>query len=196
MGRGADVVVLTTTRYLRSRLRRRTTVRLTVDDPATSLGRTVPVLTPGQTAPDFTLPAADGSSVTLSDLRGQKVIVYFYSQAGTLGCTRQACDFRDSMASFEGAGYRVLGISPDSVKELAAFTETENLGFTLLADPEHVVMEPWGAWGLKKLYGREVTGTIRGTVVIDENGVVTHALTNVKATGHVARLRKLLGLDA
>lgn len=155
----------------------------------------MPVLTPGQTAPDFTLPAADGSSVTLSDLRGGKVIVYFYSQAGTLGCTRQACDFRDSMASFEDAGYRVLGISPDRVEKLAEFTEKEDLGFTLLADPGHTVMEPWGAWGAKLLYGREVTGTIRGTVVIDEAGVVTHALTNIKATGHVARLRRLLGLD-
>lgn len=156
----------------------------------------MPVLTPGQTAPDFTLPAADGTTVTLSDLRGHKVVVYFYAEAGTLGCTRQACDFRDSMASFEAAGYRVLGISPDSVEKLARFTEKEQLGFTLLADPEHTVMEPWGAWGLKKLYGREVTGTIRGTVVLDESGVVTHALTNIKATGHVVRLRKTLGLDA
>lgn len=156
----------------------------------------MPVLTPGQTAPDFTLPAADGSTVTLSDLRGHKVIVYFYAEAGTLGCTRQACDFRDTMASFEAAGYRVLGISPDSVEKLARFTEKEQLGFTLLADPEHTVMEPWGAWGAKKLYGREVTGTIRGTVVLDESGVVTHALTNIKATGHVGRLRKTLGLDA
>lgn len=156
----------------------------------------MPVLTPGQTAPDFTLPAADGTTVTLSDLRGHKVIVYFYAEAGTLGCTRQACDFRDSLASFEAAGYRVLGISPDSVEKLARFTEKEQLGFTLLADPEHTVMEPWGAWGPKKLYGREVTGTIRGTVVLDESGVVTHALTNIKATGHVGRLRKTLGLDA
>lgn len=156
----------------------------------------MPVLTPGQTAPDFTLPAADGTTVTLSDLRGRKVIVYFYAEAGTLGCTRQACDFRDSMASFEAAGYRVLGISPDTVEKLARFTEKEQLGFTLLADPEHTVMEPWGAWGLKQLYGREVTGTIRGTVVLDEAGVVTHALTNIKATGHVGRLRKILGLDA
>lgn len=156
----------------------------------------MPVLTPGQTAPDFTLPAADGTTVTLSDLRGHKVIVYFYAEAGTLGCTRQACDFRDSMASFEAAGYRVLGISPDSIEKLARFTEKEQLGFTLLADPEHTVMEPWGAWGPKKLYGRDVTGTIRGTVVLDEQGVVTHALTNIKATGHVGRLRKILGLDA
>lgn len=155
----------------------------------------MPVLTPGQNAPDFTLHAADGTTVTLSDLRGHKVIVYFYSQAGTLGCTRQACDFRDSLASLEGAGYRVLGISPDTVEKLAQFSEKENLGFTLLADPEHTVMEPWGAWGAKKLYGRDVTGTIRGTVVLDEEGVVTHALTNIKATGHVARLRRLLAID-
>ena len=156
----------------------------------------MPVLTPGQTAPDFTLPAADGSTVTLSDLRGHKVVVYFYAEAGTLGCSRQACDFRDSMASFESAGFRVLGISPDTVEKLARFTEKESLGFTLLSDPEHEVMAPWGAWGLKQLYGREVTGTIRGTVVLDEEGVVAHALTNIKATGHVGRLRKILGLDA
>jgi len=154
----------------------------------------VPQLEPGQAAPDFTLTAADGSPVTLSDHRGRKVIVYFYPAAMTPGCTKQACDFRDSLAPLQAAGYVVLGVSPDKPAKLAAFVERDALTFPLLADPDHAVLEAWGAWGEKSLYGRTVTGVIRSTVVVDEDGVVRLARYNVKATGHVASLRKALGV--
>ena len=149
---------------------------------------------PGQAAPDFTLTAADGSPVTLSDHRGRKVIVYFYPAAMTPGCTKQACDFRDSLAPLQAAGYVVLGVSPDKPAKLAAFVERDALTFPLLSDPDHAVLEAWGAWGEKSLYGRTVTGVIRSTVVVDEDGVVRLARYNVKATGHVASLRKALGV--
>ncbi len=149
----------------------------------------------GDTAPDFTLPDSDGRPVTLLELRGHDVVVYFYPRAGTPGCTRQACDFRDSLASLGSAGYQVLGISPDPVATLAAFAAAENLTYPLLSDPDHTVMERWGAWGEKTLYGRTTVGVIRSTVVIDAAGVVTLARYNVKATGHVARLRRELGID-
>jgi len=152
----------------------------------------VPQLEPGQPAPDFTLTAADGSSVSLSDLRGRKVIVYFYPAAMTPGCTKQACDFRDSLASLQAAGYAVVGVSPDKPAKLARFVERDALTFPLLSDPDHAVLEAWGAWGEKSLYGRKVTGVIRSTVVLDEDGVVQLARYNVKATGHVASLRKAL----
>lgn len=155
----------------------------------------MPRLTVGQTAPDFTLPTADGGSITLSDLRGQHVIVYFYPAAGTPGCTTQACDFRDSLASLQGAGYRVVGVSPDGVDKLAAFTAEEALTFPLASDTERGVLEAWGAWGEKMLYGKTVTGVIRSTVVVDPDGTVELAQYNVKATGHVAKLRRNLGLD-
>lgn len=155
----------------------------------------MPRLTVGQTAPDFTLPTADGGSITLSDLRGQHVIVYFYPAAGTPGCTTQACDFRDSLASLQGAGYRVVGVSPDGVDKLAAFTADEALTFPLASDTERGVLEAWGAWGEKMLYGKTVTGVIRSTVVVDPEGTVELAQYNVKATGHVAKLRRDLGLD-
>lgn len=155
----------------------------------------MPRLAVGETAPDFTLPTADGGSITLSDLRGQRVIVYFYPAAGTPGCTTQACDFRDSLASLQGAGYRVVGVSPDSVDKLAAFTEAEALTFPLASDTERGVLAAWGAWGEKMLYGKTVTGVIRSTVVIDPAGTVELAQYNVKATGHVAKLRRDLGLD-
>lgn len=147
----------------------------------------------GDAAPDFTLTAADGSTVSLADYRGQKVIVYFYPKASTPGCTTQACDFRDSLASLQGAGYQVLGVSPDPVSALSRFTESEGLTFPLLSDEDHAVAESYGAWGEKKNYGRVSEGLIRSTVVIDEDGKVQLTQYNVKATGHVARLREKLG---
>jgi peroxiredoxin Q/BCP len=155
----------------------------------------MPRLAAGDTAPDFTLPTADGGSMTLSDLRGEHVVVYFYPAAGTPGCTKQACDFRDSLASLQGRGYRVVGVSPDPVAKLAAFAEAEALTFPLASDPDKVVLEAWGAWGEKTLYGKAVTGVIRSTVVVDPEGVVQLARYNVKATGHVAKLRRDLGID-
>ncbi|OLT54324.1 thioredoxin-dependent thiol peroxidase [Cellulosimicrobium sp. CUA-896] len=149
----------------------------------------------GDTAPDFTLPAADGSTVTLSDLRGQRVVVYFYPAAGTPGCTTQACDFRDSLASLQGAGYTVVGVSPDPVEKLAAFAEAEQLTFPLVSDGEKKVLEAYGAWGEKKNYGRTVVGVVRSTVVVDAEGTVELAQYNVRATGHVAKLRRDLGID-
>lgn len=149
----------------------------------------------GQEAPDFTLPTADGSSVTLSDYRGQRVVVYFYPAAMTPGCTTQACDFRDSLPALQSAGVQVIGVSPDIPEKLAAFAEKEGLNFPLAGDPEKTVLTAWGAFGEKKNYGRVIQGVIRSTVVVDAEGKVEHALYNVKATGHVARLRKTLGLD-
>ncbi len=155
----------------------------------------MPRLAAGDTAPDFTLPTADGGSVTLSDLRGEHVVVYFYPAAGTPGCTTQACDFRDSLASLQSHGYRVIGVSPDGVEALARFAEAEALTFPLASDPDRQVLEAWGAWGEKTLYGKTVTGVIRSTVVVDPQGVVELARYNVKATGHVAKLRRDLGID-
>ncbi|UAL29054.1 thioredoxin-dependent thiol peroxidase [Nocardioides rotundus] len=152
-------------------------------------------LVPGDTAPDFTLPTDDGGTVTLSDLRGRKVIVYFYPAAMTPGCTKQACDFTDSLDSLKGAGYEVLGISPDSPEKLARFRERDQLTITLLSDPDKAVMRAWGAFGEKKLYGKLVEGVIRSTVVVGEDGTVELAQYNVKATGHVAKLRRDLRLD-
>jgi peroxiredoxin Q/BCP len=152
-------------------------------------------LSPGDTAPDFTLPTDDGREVTLSDLRGRKVIVYFYPAAMTPGCTKQACDFSDSLESLTGAGYEVLGISPDSPEKLAKFRERDALTITLLSDRERSVMTTWGAFGEKKLYGKVVEGVIRSTFVVDEDGAISHAWYNVKASGHVAKLRRDLGLD-
>jgi thioredoxin-dependent peroxiredoxin len=156
----------------------------------------MPRLSVGHTAPDFTLPTADGGSLTLSELRGDHVVVYFYPAAGTPGCTKQACDFRDSLASLQAHGYRVLGVSPDSPAKLAAFAEQESLTFPLVSDADRTVMEQWGAWGEKKLYGKVVTGVIRSTVVLAPDGTVELAQYNVKATGHVAKLRRDLGIDA
>lgn len=155
----------------------------------------MPRLAAGDTAPDFTLPTADGGSVTLSDLRGEHVVVYFYPAAGTPGCTTQACDFRDSLASLQAHGYRVVGVSPDGVEALARFAEAEALTFPLASDPDRTVLEAWGAWGEKTLYGKTVTGVIRSTVVADPQGVAELARYNVKATGHVAKLRRDLGID-
>jgi thioredoxin-dependent peroxiredoxin len=153
-------------------------------------------LSPGDPAPEFTLPADDGSTVSLADLRGGKVIVYFYPAAMTPGCTKQACDFTDSLDSLQAAGYTVLGISPDKPEKLAKFRERDSLTITLLSDPDRSVMKAYGAFGTKKLYGKEVEGVIRSTFVVDEDGTIELAQYNVKATGHVAKLRKDLGLAA
>jgi len=151
-------------------------------------------LAPGDKAPDFTLPDADGKPVSLSSLRGQQVIVYFYPAAMTPGCTTEACDFRDNLSSLAAAGVTVLGISPDGPAKLAKFRERDHLTFPLLSDPDHQVEKAYGAYGEKKLYGKTTMGVIRSTFVIDPSGVVSRAYYNVKATGHVARLRKELGL--
>ena len=153
-----------------------------------------PRLSPGDPAPDFTLTSDTGEQVTLSGLRGRKVIVYFYPAAMTPGCTKQACDFTDSLDSLRGAGYEVLGISPDKPEKLAKFRERDALTLTLLSDPDKSVMQAWGAFGEKKLYGKVVEGVIRSTIVVDEQGTVELAQYNVKATGHVAKLRKDLAL--
>ncbi|WP_366180142.1 thioredoxin-dependent thiol peroxidase [Actinomyces timonensis] len=152
----------------------------------------------GDTAPDFSLADASGARVGLAELRqraGAGVVVYFYPRASTPGCTKEACDFRDSLAAWRAAGYEVVGVSPDSPAALARFTEKQSLPFPLLSDPDHTVMEAWGAWGEKKNYGRLVTGVIRSTVVVDTAGKVLLAKHNVKATGHVGRLRAELGID-
>lgn len=153
-------------------------------------------LTPGTPAPQFTLPAAGGDTVSLADYAGQKVIVYFYPKASTPGCTTQACDFRDNLASLISQGYAVLGISPDSVKALDTFTENQELTFPLLSDEDHAVAEAYGAWGEKKNYGKTYVGLIRSTLVIDEKGIVEVAQYNVRAKGHVAKLRRDLGIDS
>lgn len=153
-----------------------------------------PRLSPGDTAPDFTLTSDTGEEVTLSSLRGGKVIVYFYPAAMTPGCTKQACDFTENLGSFRAEGYDVLGISPDKPEKLGKFREKESLGITLLSDPDRSVMQAWGAFGEKQMYGRTVQGVIRSTFVVDESGAIEVAQYNVKATGHVAKLRKDLGL--
>jgi peroxiredoxin Q/BCP len=150
-------------------------------------------LAPGDQAPDFTLLDADGKEVSLSSFRGQRVIVYFYPAAMTPGCTKQACDFRDSLASLNSAGITVLGISPDKPAKLARFREKEGLTFPLLSDPDHAALEAYGAWGEKKLYGKVTVGVIRSTFVVGPDGRIEKALYAVKATGHVARLRAEIG---
>jgi peroxiredoxin Q/BCP len=152
-------------------------------------------LAPGDMAPDFTLPTSDGSDLTLSSLRGKKVILYAYPAAMTPGCTTQACDFRDSIASLKGAGYQVIGISPDKPAKLAQFVERDAITFPLVSNPDKDVLEAYGAYGEKQLYGKTVTGVIRSTFVIGEDGKIEHAFYNVKATGHVAKLRRDLGID-
>ena len=152
-------------------------------------------LAPGDKAPDFTLPDDEGHDVSLADLAGQKAIVYFYPAAMTPGCTTQACDFSESLDSLAKDGYAVVGISPDKPEKLAKFRAKENLTIKLLGDPDRTVLNEWGAFGEKKLYGKTVEGVIRSTLVLDERGVLTHAWYNVKATGHVAKVRRDLGLD-
>jgi thioredoxin-dependent peroxiredoxin len=151
-------------------------------------------LAPGDAAPDFTLPDADGNEVSLSSLRGRRAIVYFYPAAMTPGCTTQACDFRDSLQSLAAAGFAVLGISPDSPAKLAKFRERDGLNFPLLSDQKHEVLEAYGAFGEKTMYGRKSVGVIRSTFVVGPDGKIEQAQYGVKATGHVARLRKELGV--
>ena len=151
-------------------------------------------LTAGDTAPDFTLPDADGKPVSLADYRGRRVVVYFYPAAGTPGCTKQACDFRDSLAELNGAGLDVLGISPDKPAKLAKFRDKEGLTFPLLSDADKDVLNAWGTFGEKQMYGKTVTGVIRSTFVVDPEGKIEVAQYNVRATGHVAKLRKDLSV--
>ena len=151
----------------------------------------------GCKAPDFTAETTQGT-LSLSDLLASSkrgVIIYFYPKASTPGCTKQACDFRDSLASLQGAGYSVIGVSADSMAALERFTEKQSLTFPLASDPDHEILEAYGAWGEKKNYGRTYVGIIRSTVVVDPDGTVALAQYNVKATGHVGRLRKTLGID-
>ena len=149
----------------------------------------------GQQAPDWTLPDAEGKQVSLRDYAGRKLIIYFYPAAMTPGCTKQACDFRDNLAVLQGHGYAVVGISPDTPAKLAKFTDKESLTFPLLADEDKAVLTAYGAFGEKKLYGKTVTGVIRSTIVVDEDGKVLLAKYNVKATGHVAMLAKALNVS-
>ncbi|MFF6780265.1 thioredoxin-dependent thiol peroxidase [Streptomyces sp. NPDC012510] len=151
-------------------------------------------LQPGDVAPAFTLPDADGNEVSLSDHKGRKVIVYFYPAALTPGCTKQACDFTDNLELLTDAGYDVLGISPDAPEKLAKFREKESLKVTLLGDPDKTVLDAYGAFGEKKNYGKTYMGVIRSTIVVDEEGKVERALYNVRATGHVAKIIKDLGI--
>jgi peroxiredoxin Q/BCP len=151
-------------------------------------------LSPGDAAPDFTLPDADGKPVSLADFRGRRVVVYFYPAASTPGCTTQACDFRDSLADLGDAGLEVLGISPDKPAKLAKFRDAEGLTFSLLSDEDRSVLTAWGAFGEKTMYGKTVTGVIRSTFVVDAEGRIEVAQYNVRATGHVAKLRRELAV--
>ena len=151
-------------------------------------------LAPGDPAPPFTLSDADGKQVSLSDYAGRKVVVYFYPAASTPGCTKEACDFRDKLADLNDAGFAVVGISPDSPAKIAKFRDNESLTFPLLSDPDRSVLSAYGAYGEKSMYGKKVIGVIRSTFVIDENGRIQEALYNVRATGHVAKLRQDLAV--
>ena len=153
-------------------------------------------LAPGDPAPEFTLLDADGKEVSLSSVRGQRVIVYFYPAAMTPGCTKEACDFRDNLAQLNNIGITVLGISPDQPAKLAKFRDRDGLTFPLLSDPDRTVLQAYGAYGEKKLYGKTTVGVIRSTFVIDADGKVEKALYGVKATGHVARLMTEVGAQA
>ena len=149
----------------------------------------------GDSAPGFTLRNADDQEVSLADFAGRRVIVYFYPAAGTPGCTKQACDFQAARAAIEDAGLTVLGISPDSSEKLRKFREQESLDFTLLSDPDRAVMTQWGAFGEKQLYGKTVTGVIRSTFVVGADGRIEEARYGVRATGHVAKLTRELGIS-
>ncbi|MBX7456296.1 thioredoxin-dependent thiol peroxidase [Mycolicibacterium sp. 3033] len=153
-----------------------------------------PRLEVGDKAPAFSLPDADGNTVKLSDYKGRKVVVYFYPAASTPGCTKQACDFRDNLAEMNGAGLDVVGISPDKPEKLAKFRDKEGLNFPLLSDPDRKVLEAWGAYGEKTMYNKTVQGVIRSTFVVDEKGMIEVAQYNVRATGHVAKLRRDLSV--
>lgn len=148
----------------------------------------------GDKAPGFSLPDADGNTVSLDDYRGRQVIVYFYPAASTPGCTKQACDFRDNLGELNDAGVEVIGISPDKPAKLAKFRDAEELTFPLLSDPEKAVLTAWGAFGEKKMYGKTVTGVIRSTFLVDAEGKIAVTQYNVRATGHVAKLRRDLSV--
>ena len=154
------------------------------------------ILEAGQPAPEFSLQDQDGVTRSLSDYRGERVVLFFYPAAMTPGCTMQACDFRDSWDALQAVGVRVLGISRDTVEKQRKFADRDDLGYPLLSDTELEVHRAYGAFGMKNSYGRMIEGVIRSTFVIDGSGALEHALYNVKATGHVGRIRKLLGLDA
>jgi peroxiredoxin Q/BCP len=153
-----------------------------------------PRLSPGDQAPAFSLPTDDGGALSLKDLRGRKVVLYVYPAAMTPGCTKQACDFRDNLQRFVDAGYAVVGLSPDKPAKLAAFRDKEGLTFPLVSDESKQTLTAYGAYGEKQLYGKTVVGVIRSTFLLDEKGVVTQASYGVKATGHVAKLIKDLGI--
>jgi thioredoxin-dependent peroxiredoxin len=153
-----------------------------------------PRLEVGDKAPAFSLADADGNTVSLADYRGRKVIVYFYPAASTPGCTTQACDFRDNLSDLNGAGLDVVGISPDKPAKLARFRDEQGLTFPLLSDPDREVLTAWGAFGEKTMYGKTIQGVIRSTFVVDEQGKIAEAQYNVKATGHVAKLRRNLSV--
>ena len=152
-------------------------------------------LEPGTKAPSFTLEDYTGQQYSLADYAGHKVILYFYPKASTPGCTKEACDFRDNLASLKSLGYVVLGVSPDKPAALEKFTAKESLTFPLLSDADHAVALDYGAWGEKKNYGKVYEGLIRSTFVINEQGIIELAQYNVRATGHVAKLRRDLGID-
>ena len=152
-------------------------------------------LEPGTKAPSFTLEDYTGQQYSLADYAGHKVIRYFYPKASTPGCTKEACDFRDNLASLKSLGYVVLGVSPDKPAALEKFTAKESLTFPLLSDADHAVALAYGAWGEKKNYGKVYEGLIRSTFVINEQGIIELAQYNVRATGHVAKLRRDLGID-
>lgn len=174
------------------------------DDPTTAVAHRLTEGTPthatdpsprgGRQGPAFSLSDADGHTVELSDFKGRKVVVYFYPAASTPGCTKQACDFRDSLAELDDAGLDVVGISPDKPEKLAKFRDAQGLTFPLLSDPERKVLTEWGAFGEKTMYGKTVQGVIRSTFVVDESGKIEVAQYNVKATGHVAKLRRDLAV--
>lgn len=152
------------------------------------------ILEPGQPAPEFSLPDQDGTGRSLADFRGEKVVLFFIPEAMTPACTMESCEFEESSAPLAAAGYRVLGVSRDSVERLRRFADRDGLGYPFLSDPEADVHRAFGAYGTKNSYGRIIEGVIRSTFVIDEEGRIEHALYNIKATGHVARVRKLLGV--
>ncbi len=151
-------------------------------------------LQPGDAAPTFALSTADGRSVALEDLRGRKVVLYFYPAANTPGCTTEACDFRDAHDRLLAAGYVVIGVSPDARVDIAAFVANHHLQFPLLTDPDHAVHDLYGTWGEKQMYGRTTIGVIRSTFVIDEQGIIERSMYGHKASGHVARLTRDLGI--
>lgn len=151
-------------------------------------------LQPGDVAPEFELPDADGKPVSLVSLRGKRVILYFYPAAMTPGCTKESVDFRDSLPELSDAGVAVIGISPDKPAKLAKFRDRDELNFPLLSDPDSEVLRAYGAYGEKKLYGKTIVGVIRSTFVIDPEGQIEKSYYNVKATGHVARIRRELGV--